>query len=77
MAIRLPYETKGGYFDEAANFMQLVEHIRLATEACYAIGHHRKENGDELIGQGFLAIGQMWELNLKTITSLATKGRVN
>lgn len=74
MTIRLPYETKAGTFDEAATYMQLIEHVRLAAEACYTIGHYKKENGDEVIGQGFLAIGQMWENNLRTIEMLATKG---
>jgi hypothetical protein len=74
MTIRLPYETKAGVFDEAVTYLQLIEHLKLAVEACYVLGHYKKENGDELIGQGFLAVGQMWEKNLVTIEALATKG---
>jgi hypothetical protein len=76
MAIRLPHETKGGVFAEGETHMQLIEHLRLATEACYMIGHYKKANGEELLGQGYLAIGQMLELMVKNVTNLATKGRL-
>jgi len=71
---RLPIETTAGHFSEADTYLQLIEHLRLAAECAYMLGHYKKENGDELIGQGFLAVGQMWEWNLITITNLATKG---
>jgi hypothetical protein len=74
LSIRLPYETKAGVFDEAATFMQLIEHLRLAAEAAYAIGHNRKANDDKLAGQGFLAVGQMLEMTSKNVTGLATQG---
>lgn len=70
---RLKFETSGGYVSEAITFEQLLEHLRLAEEACYLLGHLRKENGDELIGQGWHAIAQMLALNIKTVTSLAAK----
>jgi hypothetical protein len=74
MSLRLPYETKAGSFDEAASFLQLIEYLRLAAEAAYAIGHSRKANDDKLTGQGFLAVGQMLEMTAKNVTSLATQG---
>jgi hypothetical protein len=74
MAIRLPYETKTGHFDEAATQMQIIEYLRLLAEACYACGHYKKANGDELIGQGYLAMGQMYEKNVTAMINLATKG---
>lgn len=74
MAIRLNYETKAGHFSEAETYLQLIEHLRLAAEAAYMIGHHRKANDDELSGQGFLGVGQMLELCCKSVTDLATKG---
>jgi len=67
MAIRLDYETKAGAFSRADTEMQLMEHLRLAAECCYMIGHDMKADGDELRGQGFLAMGQMFERNVLTI----------
>lgn len=68
------YETIGGQASESVTFSVLLEHLRLAAEACYVIGHLRKANGNELSGQGFLAVGQLLELMVKQVTSLATKG---
>lgn len=76
MSIRLPYETKAGQFSEAETYLQLIEHLRLAAEACYMIGHHRKENGDMFVGQGFLAYGELVnEKILKVLQGLITAGR--
>ena len=72
--IRLPYETKAGHFSEAETHLQILEYLRLLAEACYSIGHYKKANGDELIGQGYLAMGQLYEQNIRTMTDLATKG---
>ena len=69
---RLRYETKGGNLDESATYLQLIEHLRLAAEASYALGHFKKANDDKLIGQGFLAIGQMLERCVEQVTALAT-----
>lgn len=75
MTNRLPYETLAGNADESATYGQLTEHLRLASEACYLLGHLRKANGDELIGQGFLGIGQLLERTVTQVTKLATKGK--
>jgi hypothetical protein len=74
MSIKLPYETKAGYFSEAATYSQAIEHLRLAAECMYAIGHHKKANDENLIGLGFLAVGQMLEKVVMHVTDLATKG---
>ncbi len=71
---RLHYETEGGKLSEALTYSQLIEHLRLAAEASYALGHLRKANDDELGGQGFLAIGQMLEMTVTNVTKLAMKG---
>jgi len=71
---RLSYETSAGQVSEAITQSQLIEHLRLAAEASYTIGHLRKSNGDETIGTGFLAIGQLLERMVKQATELATKG---
>lgn len=71
---RLPYETIGGALSESVTFSQLIEHLRLGTEAAYALGHYKKANDEELIGIGFLAIGQLLEKTVIQVTQLATKG---
>lgn len=71
---RLPYETVGGNLSEAVTFSQLIEHMRLAAEAAYILGHFKKANNDELIGTGFLGIGQLLEKTCVQVTQLATKG---
>jgi hypothetical protein len=72
--MNLRYETEGGAFSEALALSQLIEHMRLGAEAAYIIGHNRKENGDLVNGQGFLAIGQLLEKVCMGATQLATKG---
>lgn len=74
MTNRLPYETSGGALSESITFSQLIEHLRLAAEAAYILGHYKKANDDELIGTGFLAIGQLLEKTVDNVTHLATKG---
>lgn len=68
------YETEAGQASEAITYSRLCEHLRLAAEACYVLGHLRKANGDELIGTGFLGIGQLLDRMVGQVTTLATKG---
>ena len=70
------YETVGGQADEAATYSRLTEHLRLAAEAAYVLGHLRKANNDELIGSGFLGIGQLLERAVGSVTQLATRGKI-
>ena len=74
MTIRLPYETRAGTFSEGETFAQLIEYLRLAQEAAAVIGHHKKANDAELIGQGFLGIAEMLGRVCISVTDLATKG---
>lgn len=77
MADQYPrYETIGGQANEAVTYTRLIEHLRLAAEACYTLGHLRKANGDELIGTGFLGVGQLLEKTVATVTDLATGKRL-
>lgn len=73
MTIRLPYETKAGHFSEAETILQITEYLRLTAEACYMVGHFRKENGDSLTGQMFLAYGQAFEKSHEAILKTATR----
>ncbi len=73
MKNRLPYETKAGYVSEADTLAQLLEYLRLAEEAAYTIGHLRKAQDDNLVGQGWLAIGEMLKATQLGVTKLATK----
>jgi hypothetical protein len=72
MTNRLPYETIGGAISEADTFAQLLEHLRMAEEAAYMIGHLNKSNDQPIRGQGFLAIGEMLKLTQINVTKLAT-----
>ena len=71
------YETVGGQASESATYSVLTEHLRLAAEAAYILGHLRKANGDELIGTGFLGIGQLLERVVPQITKLASRGLIH
>jgi hypothetical protein len=71
----LRYETKGGNFSEGETFAQLTEYLRLASEACYVLGHHSKENHDTIRGDGFLKVGQNLEKVRELVTNLATRSR--
>jgi hypothetical protein len=73
MTNRLPYETKAGHFSEAETFLQLIEYLRMAQECCLALGHYRKAQDDELLGKGWLGVGEMLHLMQDQVTSLATK----
>ncbi len=68
------YETIGGQASEAITYSRLIEHLRLAAEAAMVLGHLRKANDEELIGTGFLGIGQLLEKTCTQVTQLATKG---
>ena len=70
------YETEGGQASEAVTYSRLIEHLRLAAECCYVLGHLRKANGDDLIGTGFLGIGQLLERMVTSVTHLATRGKL-
>jgi len=73
MALR--YETKGGNFSEGETFAQLTEYLRLASEACYVLGHYSKENYDTIRGEGFLKVGQNIEKTRELVTAIATSSR--
>lgn len=70
------YETVGGQASESVTYSRLTEHLRLAAEAAMVLGHLRKSNNDDLIGTGFLGIGQMLLMIVDNVTKLAMRGRV-
>jgi hypothetical protein len=71
---RLKYETSAGNLSEKVTYSQLVEYLRLSAEAAYTLGHYKKANDDDVVGQGFLAIGQLLERVVTQVTQLATNG---
>ena len=73
---RLPYETKGGAFSEGEAFAQLIEYLRLACEASYAIGHYNNSHDRTDRGAGFVQVGQMLEKVRENVTKFATRGRM-
>jgi hypothetical protein len=57
--------------------MQVIEHMRLAAEGVYTLGHLRKANDDALTGEALLQFGRMLENYVGLVTTLATtKGQV-
>jgi hypothetical protein len=68
------YETEAGQASESATYGVMLEHLRLAAENAYTLGHLRKANGDELIGTGFIGIGQLLEKVCTLVTKLAMRG---
>ena len=70
------YETKGGQADEAATYTRLIEHLRYAEECLYVLGHLRKASGDEVIGSGFIGLGQMLHRMVSQVTKLATGSKM-
>ena len=66
------FESKGGYFSEGDTFAELTSVLRRAEELCYMIGHHSKENGDTVRGDGFLRVGQQLEKTRDIVTKFAT-----
>ena len=73
---KLRYETQAGNISEGATYSQLIEHLRLASEACYVLGHYYKANNQDLRSTGFLMVGGMLEKTVGHVTDLATKGRL-
>ena len=70
------YETVGGLPDESVTYSRLTEHLRLATEQAYTLGHINKSNDNELLGAGWLGIGQLLERMNAQVTQLAMKGKL-
>lgn len=73
---RLRIESIGGAPSEADAFAQAIEYLTLAEEAINIIGHLRKANDDEFLGQGFLAIAEMLHKTRMNVIKLSmSKGR--
>lgn len=70
------YETEAGQASEAVTYSRLTEHLRLAAEASYVLGHLKKANDDDLIGTGFIGIGQLLERVVGQVTILATGSKM-
>lgn len=70
------YETEAGQASESITYSRLCEHLRLAAECCYVLGHLRQANDDKVIGTGFLGIGQLLERMIGQITKLATGSKM-
>lgn len=58
---------------EAEIFSHLLEQLRLAEEAAYALGHFYKAQDDFEHGQGFLAVGEMFKMSQTNVINIATK----
>jgi hypothetical protein len=58
---------------EADLFTSLLERLRMLEEGSYILGHFYKANDEELKGQGFLAVGEMFKMTQINVTNLATR----
>jgi hypothetical protein len=72
MTNRLDYSTTAGQVSEADTFAQLMEHLRLAEEAAAMLGHLAKAQDDNVKGQGWLAISEMFKMTQTNVLKLAT-----
>lgn len=72
---KLTYDTQAGNLSEAGTYSQLIEHLRLASEACFVLSHYYKANEHESRANGFLMVGQTLEKTVSLVTDLATKGK--
>lgn len=66
------YETSSGHFSESDTYMKIIDLVDQLEDQLNILGHYKKENNDKLVGQGFLAIGEMMKMTRIQITNLAT-----
>jgi hypothetical protein len=66
------YELKAGTFSEGETYFKIIDLLDQLMDQVGVLGHYKKENGDELVGQGFLAIVDMLRIVRIQITNLAT-----
>lgn len=66
------YETKGGVPSIADTYAKVMDLFRQLEEQCYMLGHLHKANDNELVGQGFLAVGEMMKMSQVNVINLAT-----
>jgi hypothetical protein len=67
------YETKGGAPSEDDAIMELIEHLRQASEAAYKISHINNHYNHTSRGEGFRQIGLKLEQMTKVALTFATK----
>lgn len=70
------YETKGGYFSEGETHMKILDLMAQLQEQLNILGHYKKENSDELIGQGYLAVAELMQKITHRLRMLAV-GRLH
>jgi hypothetical protein len=68
---RLKIESIAGNPSEADTFAQLLEYLRLAQEASAVIGHLRKANDDDITGDMWILIAEMFKRMEGRVTQLA------
>jgi hypothetical protein len=66
------YETKAGVPSEDDAIMELVEHLRLASEAAYKVSHINNHYNHTSRGEGFRKIGESLEMITKRTLAFVT-----
>lgn len=68
----MKYETMGGRPSKDHTYAKLVELMREAQDQASLLGHMMKEDGNEVNGQGLLAIGELLGRAATQVQKLAT-----
>ena len=66
------YETKAGTFSEADTYTKILDLLDQLRDQYNIMGHNKKMQGHDLVGQGFIAIGEMIKVVRVQTTNLAT-----
>ena len=66
------YELKAGMLSEGETHAKIIDLLDQLMDQVNILGHYKKENGDTLVGQGFLAIGDMLKMCRIQLINLAT-----
>lgn len=71
------YETIGGRPSKDQTYAKLVEFMREAQDQANLLGHMMKEDGNEVNGQGLLAIAELLGRAAQQVQKLATSTKTS
>jgi len=66
------YERIAGNLDVSGTFTKLTDLLRQAEECCYMLGHHRKMENDDSIGNAWLKVGEQLDKMNHLVVRIAT-----
>jgi hypothetical protein len=71
---QLRWETAAGRPTAGLLFAQISEKLRELQDLTAMMGHIQKENGNELVGQGWLGVSEMMQMTLHSVVKLGKRG---